>query len=197
MATAAPSETKTAALGETKTAAESGGPEHPSHRWHEHVPRTTAVLAVLAAVASGSYAGQFSKTILAQAEASDQWNYYQAKSIKKHLSQSQYDMAHAMGQGRPDLAEALKTLETSTIAKAKEYDQELKEIKAGAEKIEDDKRRHQKQGDRFQIGFVILQAGVVLSTIAASARRRELWMAALIAGILGLLVIADGFLLIK
>ena len=167
-----------------------------NHRWHEHVPRTTAVLAVLAAVASGSYAGQFSKTILAQAEASNQWNYYQAKSIKKHLSQNQYDMAHAMGQGRPELAEALKDLEQKTIAAAKKYEVELKEIEAGAKQTDEDKRKHQKQGDRFQIAFVVLQAGVVLSTIAASARRRELWAAALLAGLLGLVLVANGFLLI-
>ena len=169
--------------------------EAADHRWHEHVPRTTAVLAVLAAVASGSYAGQFSKTILAQAEASDQWAYYQAKSIKKHLSQNTYDMANAMGQGRPELAESLKEFATRTAAAAKNYELELKEIKVNAERIEDDKRKHQKQGDRFQIAFVVLQAGVVLSTIAASARRKELWAAALLAGILGLLLVASGFLI--
>ena len=167
-----------------------------NHRWHEHVPRTTAVLAVMAAVASGSYAGQFSKTILAQAEASNQWNYYQAKSIKKHLSQNQFDMAHAMAQGRADLAEPLKELEQKTIAAAKKYEVELKEIETAAKQIEADKRKHQRQGDRFQIAFVVLQAGVVLSTIAASARRKELWAAALFAGILGLVLVANGFLLI-
>ena len=166
------------------------------HRWHEHVPRTTAVLAVLAAVASGSYAGQFSKTILAQAEASDQWNYYQAKSVKKHLSQNQYDMAHAFSQGRPEMAEALSVLEQKTIAAAKKYEAELREIEANANRIEDEKRKHQRQGDRFQIAFVVLQAGVVLSTIAASARRKELWAAALIAGLTGLVLVANGFFLI-
>jgi hypothetical protein len=167
-----------------------------NHRWHEHVPRTTAVLAVLAAVASGSYAGQFSKTILAQAEASDAWNYYQAKSIKKHLSQNQYDMAHAFAQGRPEMAEALGVLEQKTIAAAKKYETELKDLEASGNKLQDEKRLHQKQGERFQIAFVVLQAGVVLSTIAASARRKELWAAALIAGVAGLLVVADGFLLL-
>ena len=43
---------------------------------------------------------------------------------------------------------------------------------------------------------MVLQAGVVLSTIAASARRRELWAAALFAGILGLTMVANGFLLV-
>ena len=166
-------------------------------RWQEHAPRTTAVLAVLAAVASGNYAGQFSRTILAQAEASDQWNFYQAKSIKRNLAQNQYDMAQAMSHGRPDLAEDLKGLQERITAKAKEYDQELKEIKANAERIEDAKRKHQKQGDLFQIAFVVLQAGVVLSTIASSARRKELWALALTAGVIGLLIVADGFLLVK
>jgi hypothetical protein len=167
-----------------------------NQRWHEHVPRTTAVLAVLAAVASGSYAGQFSKTILAQAEASDAWNYYQAKSIKKHLSQNQYDMAHAFSQGRPEMAEALGVLEQKTIAAAKKYESELKDLEANGNRLQDEKRLHQKQGDRFQIAFVVLQAGVVLSTIAASARRKELWAAALTAGVLGLLMVANGFLLV-
>ena len=187
MSTPAPSDPPTPATGSAAAS---------YHRWHEHVPRTTPVLAVMAAVASGSYAGQFSQTILSQAEASDQWNYYQAKSIKKHLTQNQYDMAHAMGRGRPELAEALKEMEGKTIAKAKEYEVDLKEIKANAERIEEEKRKHQKQGDRFQIAFVVLQAGVVLSTIAASARRRELWAAALFAGGLGLTMVANGFLLV-
>src|SRR3982751_2594985 len=66
--------------------------------WVDHAARTTAVLAVLAAVSSGQYANQFSRTILAQAEASDQWSYYQAKSIKRHLIGAQAELAAALAQ---------------------------------------------------------------------------------------------------
>lgn len=166
------------------------------HKWVDHVARTSAVLAVLAAVSSGQYAGQFSKTILAQAEASDAWNYYQAKSIKKHLSEGQLDVARAMAAGRPDLAPALSSMEKKHAAATQKYETELAAARANAERIERDKNQHQKMGDRFQYAFVILQAGVVLSTIAASARRRELWVVAILCGLLGLAVTADGFLLL-
>ena len=68
----------------------------PRRQWIDHAARTTAVLAILAALSSGQYANQFSRTILAQAEASDQWSYYQAKSIKRHIVAGQISMLQAM-----------------------------------------------------------------------------------------------------
>lgn len=164
--------------------------------WQDHVARTTAVLAVLAALSSGQYAGQFSRTILAQAEATDQWSFYQAKSIKRSLKQGQLDVMKAVSVGRPEIQEALKEMEKSANDKVKEYELELAQIKVTAEQSDIDKRTHQKQGDRFQIAFILLQVGVVLSTIAASARRRELWIFAIVAGVIGLVVVVDGFLLL-
>ncbi len=167
-----------------------------SHRWHEHLPRTTAALAVLAAVSSGQYTGQFSRTILAQAEVSDQWSYYQAKSIKRHLTQNQVDLSRALAQGHPEMAAQLEEFEKKNALDAKKYEADLAQIQAGAKKMEDEKLRHEKQGDRFQFAFVILQMGVVLSTVAASARRRELWIFAILCGVLGLLIAGDAFLLL-
>ena len=169
--------------------------EAAGRRWTDHVARTTAVLAVLAAVASGAYANQFSRTILAQTEASDQWAFYQAKSIKRHISAGQLEMERALAAGRPELAPALAQLEASAAAATKRYDAELAEIRAKAETLDTDKTRHQKQGDRFQYAFVVLQAGVVLSTVAASARRRELWIAAVLCGLVGLAMVVNSHLL--
>jgi len=163
--------------------------------WIDHTARTTAVLAVLAAVASGQYANRFSRTILDQAEASDQWNFYQAKSIKKHISTGQLEMERALAAGRPELVPALAQLEATASAAAKRYDAELAGIKARAETLDATKARHQKQGDRFQYAFVVLQAGVVLSTIAASARRKELWAAAILCGLAGLVMVANSYAL--
>ncbi len=169
--------------------------EAACRNWTDHAARTTAVLAVLAAVASGQYANQFSHTILAQTEASDQWSYYQAKSIKKHIQTGQLEMERALATGRPELASAMARLEASASAAARKYDAELAEIKAHAATIDAAKARHQKQGDRFQYAFVVLQAGVVLSTVAASARRRELWLAAILCGLAGLAMVANSYLL--
>src|SRR5438270_8791986 len=163
--------------------------------WVDHAARTTAVLAVLAAVSSGQYANQFSRTILAQGEASDQWSYYQAKSIKRHLVQGQVALLTAMAMTRPDAAEELKKLQASDEAAVKKYEQELAEAKTKAETIEANKRLHEKQGNWFQGAFIILQAGVVLCTVAASAKRKELWAAAIALGLAGLAVVGYGFMI--
>src|SRR5712691_8380506 len=136
-----------------------------------------------------------SRTPSSQTEASDQWSYYQAKSIKKHINTGQLEMERALAAGRPDLALALAQLEAGAAAAAKRYDAELAEIKGRAETLDAAKARHQKQGDRFQYAFVVLQAGVVLSTIAASARRRELWLFAILCGLLGLAMVVNSYLL--
>src|SRR2546423_14951109 len=82
-----------------------GEAAHKRH-WLDHAARTTAVLAVMAAVSSGQYAHQFSRTILAQAEARDQGSYYPAKSIKRHIVTRQIELLKAMGTTAPPAAGA-------------------------------------------------------------------------------------------
>src|SRR5437762_12942047 len=56
--------------------------EHRGENWISWVALSTAILAVLAAIAgllSGKHANE---AMMSQIEASDQWGYYQAKSIK-------------------------------------------------------------------------------------------------------------------
>ncbi len=185
---------------ETLTAPAAHGPtsigEAASKRhWVDHAARTTAVLAVLAAVSSGQYANQFSRTILAQAEASDQWSYYQAKSIKRHLVAGQVSLLNAMALTRPEAADALRKLQEQDVSDVKRYEQELNDAKVKADTIEAQKRLHEKQGNWFQAAFIILQAGVVLCTVAASAKRKELWAFAIALGVAGLAVVGYGFLL--
>ena len=162
----------------------------------ELAARTTAVLAVLAAIASGQYAESFSRTILAQTEASDAWSYYQAKSIKKYLAQGQHDLAVALAGDRPGVGARLEELEKEAAARSKRYDEELAEIKARAEALDAKKLRFQRRGQRFQWAFIALQAGVVLSTVGSSARRRELWLGAIAAGLIGLALAAHASFLL-
>jgi len=151
------------------------------------------VLAVLAAVSSGQYANQFSRTILAQAEASDQWSYYQAKSIKRHIVTGQIELLKAMATTAPQAAAALDKLQADDTAAVKKYVQEMDDVKAQAEATEKQKRLHEKQGNWFQGAFIILQAGVVLCTIASSSKRKELWLVAIALGLAGLAVVGYGF----
>jgi hypothetical protein len=175
-------------------AAQHPSAEHGSRRnWTDHAARTTAVLAVLAAVSSGQYANQFSHTILAQAEASDQWSYYQAKSIKRHIDAVQAELLQALAATSPHAAADLEKVRSREAAEVARYEMELSEAMAKARSIEAAKNLHQQQGNWFQGAFIVLQAGVVLCTVASSARRKELWALAILLGVAGLAVVGYGF----
>ena len=182
---------KLASAHETTSFGEAAAKRH----WIDHAARTTAVLAVLAAVSSGQYANQFSRTILAQAEASDQWSYFQAKSIKRHIVTGQVELLKALATTAPQAAAALDKLQADDAAAVKKYEQELAEAKAQAEATEKQKLLHERQGTWFQGAFIILQAGVVLCTIASSAKRKELWILAIALGLAGLAVVGYGFVI--
>jgi hypothetical protein len=187
----------------TPAAGASAAPHQPTsfgeaaakRHWVDHAARTTAVLAVLAAVSSGQYANQFSRTILAQAEASDQWSFYQAKSIKRHVVEGQISLLTAMALTRPEAAAALDKLQENDKTAVKKYIEELAQAKAQAENTERVRQLHERQGDWFQGAFIILQAGVVLCTVASSAKRKELWGIAIALGVVGLAVVGYGFLI--
>lgn len=66
--------------------------KHPSLRWIMYLSFSTAVMAVVAAVASleaGSLSNEAilfkNEAVLNQAKASDNWSYFQAKGIKKEI----------------------------------------------------------------------------------------------------------------
>src|SRR5450759_5157447 len=56
--------------------------ERSRERWISWVALSTAILAVLAAIAGLLSGKHVNEAMMNQIEASDQWSYYQAKSIK-------------------------------------------------------------------------------------------------------------------
>src|SRR6266480_2279685 len=69
--------------------------EHGGESWISWVALSTAILAVLAAIAgllSGKHANE---AMMSQIEASDQWGYYQAKSIKASVLDAKMSLSNA------------------------------------------------------------------------------------------------------
>src|SRR5437016_14458606 len=69
--------------------------EHSGEAWISWVALSTAILAVLAAIAgllSGKHANE---AMMSQIEASDQWGYYQAKSIKASVLDAKIALSSA------------------------------------------------------------------------------------------------------
>src|SRR5471032_486911 len=112
--------------------------EHAHHilsegkeKWVLYVALTTAVIAVLAAIA-GLLAGDHAdEAMLAQIRSSDQWAFYQAKSIKSEIIASSNKTLLAMGKtpAPQDTAKirANKNDQAKIMADAKALDKESKE----------------------------------------------------------------------
>ena len=67
--------------------------EHSGAAWISWVALSTALLAVLAAIAGLLSGKHVNEAMMNQIEASDQWNYYQAKSIKASVLDAKMSLA--------------------------------------------------------------------------------------------------------
>jgi hypothetical protein len=159
---------------------------------------TTALLAVLAALAS-LRAGATVNEALAlktestrlQAEASDQWAYYQAKGIKAAVQEAVGASWQAAGKAPPaDLAERTGRYgrEQEAIAeKARE-----KEKERDAREAEADHLMHHHH--RFAVAVALFQVSIALGAVAALTRYRLVWLGSLAVGLAGLVALGMGLL---
>lgn len=164
--------------------------EHDGGRLLRGIALTTALLAALAAVASllaGSTVNEAlvlkSEATRLQAQASDQWAYYQAKGIKAAVAGSAASSYAAAGRAMPDTlknAAARYTGQQQAIAdKARELEKErdAKDAEAGGLLA----RHH-----RFAYAVAMLQVAIALGAVAALTRRRAIWLFSMAIGAAGL-----------
>src|ERR1043165_10040448 len=86
-------------------------PDPGKTRWEDWITKTTAVLAVFAALSSGQWGAANLKAILEQGKVDDGWSYYQSKSIKNHLAEHMQELAGAMASDHPPAAGKESALE--------------------------------------------------------------------------------------
>ena len=91
--------------------------------------------------------------------------------------------------------EEVRELEEKQRGELARYEAELVQIRAEGEARTSAKAIHEQKSVRFQYSFIVIQAGVILSTIASSSKRRFFWFLALLAGLAGLGMLVNGFLL--
>lgn len=117
--------------------------EHSLDTWISWVALSTAILAVLAAIA-GLLSGQHAnEAMMNQIEASDQWNYYQAKSIKASVLDAKMSFA-----GAPNELDQTKR---------DRYEKEQEEIKSEAEHKEAAAKSNFHKHEVFARGVTMFQ----------------------------------------
>ncbi len=168
--------------------------------WVGGVALSTAVIAVFAAVTT-LYVGKFSsRAVLSKAEESNQWNYFQAKSIKGHTYEIQRDrlaleILASNGRLSRDCSRKYEETLAAYTANVQRYEKEKAEIKAEAERLGKQGRIAQERAGDFGYGLIFLQISIMLSSVAALTKKRTLWYFGLASVAGGVFFFLDGIFL--
>lgn len=155
---------------------------------------TVAFLAVAAAtvgsletVEGGRAITASSEAVLAQDKATDDWNEYQADSLKRHI----YGIA--ADQGGPHADDYRKTV--------KEQSEKQKDVRARAlgdeaerNSLRTESAAHEERHHWLTGAATLLEIGIAMSTVTIITRRRPLWFGALLLGAAGLGLFAYAYL---
>ena len=168
-------------------------------KWMKGVAITTTVLAVLTAIASSRAAYCVAQSQVLTAQEGSKWAFFQAKSIKQNIMESQLKVFEidALGSEKPHnqkmLLEETINLYRSDIAR---YDQEKGDIKADAEDTGKKNTRLSKQGAQYALSVVFFQIGIMLSSVSALLKRKEMWVVGIIMGAIALVFLVNGIFLL-
>jgi hypothetical protein len=166
----------------------------------KRVGLTTAAFAVLLAISALVGGNNTKELLLAQQRASNQWAWYQAKSIRQHLYDSlsrmmELNLAQTGGTMAP---EAKKRL-ADRLAKMKA---EVKRFKAEKAKIMKDARAQEKlvalgqdRDPYLDYSQVFLQIAIILASIAMITASGRFFIMALVMAGGGCLLLVNGWLL--
>ena len=159
--------------------------------WTKYVSLTMVCIAVLAAIATLKGGGFSTRTLkemneatFNQTQASDQWSYFEAKSIKQNLYEIELD--HLTAAPSPDAAAVAKMK-----AKVEKYDKDKTEITALAKKFEaarDAARQTAtsaaEHSRKMGLSITLFQIAIALGAMCLIVKKRPLWIVSTVLGVL-------------
>ncbi len=170
--------------------------EHAEHAKHDRsmapVSLTMAILAVLVATVSLLGHRAHTEEVVLQNKVSDQWAYYQAKNIRRHADEQIADIASVLVTKD---AEQTAKIHEKYQTEAERYKDEQKEAEAKARELERESDQERRRADRFDLGEVFLEIGLVITSITLLSGRKAFWHVGIVFAILGIALAATGALI--
>jgi Domain of unknown function (DUF4337) len=153
--------------------------EHGGDKWISWVALSTAVLAVLAAIAgllSGSHANE---AMMKQIESADQWAFYQAKGIKAAVLDAKMSLTGSTSDADRE--------------KAAKYAEEQGDIQKEAREKQEEAKENFHQHEVFARGVTMFQIAIAIAAISALTKRRRYWLVSMAIGSIGCIFLVLGF----
>ena len=154
--------------------------EHGGERWISWVALSTAILAVLAAIAALLSGGRANEAMMKQIESADQWAFYQAKGIKA-----------AVLEAKTTLGGSVADEDREKLAK---YAEEQAEIQSEAKQLQAEAKADFHQHEVFARAVTLFQISIAIAAISALTRRKRYWIFSMLIGAAGCVFLLLGFI---
>ena len=173
--------------------------ERAEKGFSRRVALTTAIYAVVLAIASLGGANAMKEMLLAQQQSSDQWAYYQAKVVREHLNRANKILLETQ-LAEPSPLKGAERAKVDAVAKRfadeeKRMVSDKKDIEKEARKLEHERDLYRTKDPYFDYAEVLLQIAIVCSSVAILATSRPMLFVSLALAAIGVLMTVNGFLL--
>lgn len=172
--------------------------EIKSKGFTRRVAITTAIYAVMLAIAALGGNNAMKDMLLAQQQASDQWTFYQAKVIREHTYRIQQkrlelDLAERGASMAPEVRQQYETLRAESAAEVKRYNAEKEDIKKEAKQLEHERDVNRNRDPYFDFAEVLLQISIVLSSVSILSTSRMMYGLSAILAACGTFLMVNGY----
>ncbi|WP_295998129.1 DUF4337 domain-containing protein [Rugamonas sp.] len=165
--------------------------------WLNHMALTTVVLAVCATLSTFKGGSYSTLSVISQAQSSDQWAFYQAKSTKQHLYELQVDQlrlqALALAPANPAHA-AFDAKVADYQQQIARYNGEKKALQDKAKELEQQRDDAKAHGKPFGLAVIFLQVAILLNSISGLLKAKRVWWTSIPVALAGVALFANGFL---
>lgn len=153
-------------------------------KWITAAATTAAILAAFAAGAGALATSHLVQSTLTRIKANDDWNYYQAKSIKSSLLDAKIYSAQLL---------KIEPRESDT-KKTKDYAKQMPEIQESARKFEKLSREHLESHETFESSATLFHIAIAVVAVAVVAKRKEFWYISMLGGLVGAVLFGKALL---
>jgi Domain of unknown function (DUF4337) len=158
---------------------------HSEKRWVLGVALSSALIAVIAALGSLLAGHEANEAVIEQVQASDQWNFYQAKGVKANVLSSKLELLRALNQ----------KIDPKDEARLKDYSSEQEKIQHEAEEKQSSASRHLKIHSVFARSVTMFQVAIAIAAISVLTNRPLFWYFGIVFAAIGTWFFCSGLLL--
>jgi hypothetical protein len=171
--------------------------EENKSQWLNYLAVITILIALGATLSTLRVGSYSNRSILRQTQASNQWAFYQSKSIKGYLYELQkekleLELKSIRGTASPELINEYQSKIDAYAKTLKRYEDEKADIQREAKSLEEQRDIAQLHSQTFGIAVILLQLAILLSSIAALMKKRIVWVLGIILGSVGVVYFLNG-----